>query len=151
MPSGALSRAPSPHSIDLVLPLVRPAPGGAAGLRPAELDVPAHDAPPAPDSPVGPETAGMVGPGVDDLKWAVRRRRLAQEISVEPQIAAPADNRPMRIPQAWKPPALTEVFHGEQGVGEEESSERRGSPGTGALLLAGESGLSHNSALILSK
>ena len=57
----------------------------------------------------------------------------------------------MRIPQAWKPPALTEVFHGEQGVGEEESSERRGSPGTGALLLAGESGLSHNSALILSK
>ena len=44
-----------------------------------------------------------------------------------------------------------EVFHGEQGVGEEESSERRGSPGTGAVLLAGESGLSLDSALILSK
>ena len=53
------------------------------------------------------------------------------------------------LAQGWT--ATAEVFHGEQGVGEEESSERRGSPGTGALLLAGESGLSHNSALILSK
>ena len=44
-----------------------------------------------------------------------------------------------------------EVFHGEQEVGEEESNERRGSPGTGAVLLAGAPGLSLNSALILSK
>ena len=44
-----------------------------------------------------------------------------------------------------------EVFHGEQVVGEEESNGRRGSPGTGAVLLAGAAGPSLNSALILSK
>ena len=43
-----------------------------------------------------------------------------------------------------------EVFHGEQGVGEEGPDERRCSPGTGALL-AGAAGFSLNSALILSK
>ena len=43
-----------------------------------------------------------------------------------------------------------EVFHGEQGVGEEGPDGRRCSPGTGALL-AGAAGLSLNSALILSK
>ena len=45
----------------------------------------------------------------------------------------------------------TEVFHGEQEVGEEESNARRCSPGTGSVLLAGAPGLSLNSALILSK
>ena len=44
-----------------------------------------------------------------------------------------------------------EVFHGEQGVVEEESSGRRCLPGTGAELLAGAPGLSLNSALIMSK
>ena len=43
-----------------------------------------------------------------------------------------------------------EVFHWEQDVGEEESNERRGSLGTGAVSLAGAPGLSLNSALILS-
>ncbi len=42
-----------------------------------------------------------------------------------------------------------EVFHGEQEVGE-ESKDRRCSPGTGSVLLAGEPGLSLNSVLILS-
>ena len=42
-----------------------------------------------------------------------------------------------------------EVFHGEQGVGE-ESKDRRCSPGTGSVPMAGASGLSLNSALILS-
>ena len=44
-----------------------------------------------------------------------------------------------------------EVFHGEQGVVEKESSGRRCPPGTGADLLAGAQGLSLNSAFILSK
>ncbi len=44
-----------------------------------------------------------------------------------------------------------EVFHGEQGVVEEESNEGRCSLGTEADLLAGGQGLSLNSALILSK
>ena len=43
-----------------------------------------------------------------------------------------------------------EVFHGEQGVGEEGPDERRCSPRRGALL-AGTAGFSLNSALILSK
>ena len=43
-----------------------------------------------------------------------------------------------------------EVFHEEQGVGEEGPDERRCSPGTKALL-AGTAGFSLNSALILSK
>ena len=43
-----------------------------------------------------------------------------------------------------------EVFHGEQGVREEESYGRRCPPGTGAELLA-EAGVSLNSELILSK
>ena len=45
-----------------------------------------------------------------------------------------------------------EVFHGEQEVQEvgEESNDRRGSLGTGSVLLAGAQGLSLNSALILS-
>ena len=42
-----------------------------------------------------------------------------------------------------------EVFHGEREVGE-ESKDRRCSPGTGSVLLAGAPGLSLNSALILS-
>ena len=44
-----------------------------------------------------------------------------------------------------------EVFHGEQGVVEEESIGRRCSAGTGAELLAGAQGFSLNSALILPK
>ena len=44
-----------------------------------------------------------------------------------------------------------EVFHGEQGVGEEEYSGRRSSSGTGAERLAGAPEFSLNSALILSK
>ena len=44
-----------------------------------------------------------------------------------------------------------EVFHGGQGIGEEEYSGRRCSPSTGAELLAGAPGFSLNSALILSK
>ena len=44
-----------------------------------------------------------------------------------------------------------EVFHGKQGVREEEYYGRRCPPGTGAELLAGALGLSLNSALILSK
>ena len=43
-----------------------------------------------------------------------------------------------------------EVFHGEQGVVEEEYYGRRCPPDTGAELLAGAPGLSLNSALILS-
>ena len=44
-----------------------------------------------------------------------------------------------------------EVFHGDQGiVVEGDSNERRGSPGQGIESLAGESGFSLNSALILS-
>ena len=43
-----------------------------------------------------------------------------------------------------------EVLHGEQEAGEEESNERRCSPGTGSALLAGAPGLSLNSSLILS-
>ena len=49
---------------------------------------------------------------------------------------------------SYRTPA--EVFHGEQGVGEGGFDERRGSPGTKALL-AGEPGFSLNSPLILSK
>ena len=44
-----------------------------------------------------------------------------------------------------------EVFHGEQGVVEEESNARRCAPGEGSESLAGAPGLSLNSALILSK
>ena len=44
-----------------------------------------------------------------------------------------------------------EVFHGEQGVVEEESNARRCAPGEGSESLAGTPGLSLNSALILSK
>ena len=44
-----------------------------------------------------------------------------------------------------------EVFHGEQGVVEEESNGRRCSSGTGGELLAGAPGSSLNSALILSR
>ena len=44
-----------------------------------------------------------------------------------------------------------EVFHGEQGVGEGKSNERRSSRGEGIESLAGEPGLSLNSALIQSK
>ena len=43
-----------------------------------------------------------------------------------------------------------EMFHGDQTVREEESKDRRCSPGTGSVLLAGAPGLSLNSALILS-
>ena len=44
-----------------------------------------------------------------------------------------------------------EVFHGDQGIAVEGGSdERRGSPGQGTGSLAGESGFSLNSALILS-
>ncbi len=43
-----------------------------------------------------------------------------------------------------------EVFHGGQGVKEDESSGRRCSPGTGGALLAGVPGFSLSSALILS-
>ncbi len=55
--------------------------------------------------------------------------------------------RPYRA-LGYRTPA--EVFHGEQGVGEEGPDERRCSPGTGALL-AGMAEFSLNSALILSK
>ena len=44
-----------------------------------------------------------------------------------------------------------EVFHGEQGAVDEQFRGRRCSPGEGTELLAGEPGLSLNSALILSK
>ena len=44
-----------------------------------------------------------------------------------------------------------EVFHGEQGAVEGESDGRRCSPGEGIESLVGESGLSLNSPLILSK
>ena len=44
-----------------------------------------------------------------------------------------------------------EAFHGEQGAVEGDSKERRGSPGQGIESLAGESGFSLNSPLILSK
>ena len=44
-----------------------------------------------------------------------------------------------------------EVFHGEQGPVVGDFNERRGSPGQGIESLAGESGFSLNSALILSK
>ena len=44
-----------------------------------------------------------------------------------------------------------EVFHGEQGAVDEQFRGRRCSPGEGTESLAGESGLSLNSALILSK
>ena len=44
-----------------------------------------------------------------------------------------------------------EVFHGEQGVVEEESNARRYAPGPGSESLAGAPGLSLSSALILSK
>ncbi len=43
-----------------------------------------------------------------------------------------------------------EVFHGEQGVVQEESNARRCAPGEGSESLAGAPGLSLNSALILS-
>ena len=56
--------------------------------------------------------------------------------------------RPHHSPD-YRTPA--EGFHGEQGFGEEKSDERRSSPGTGSVLLAGPPGLSLNSALILSK
>ena len=48
---------------------------------------------------------------------------------------------------SYRTPA--EVFYGEQDVVEEESSRRRGSPEQETQLLAGEPGLSLNSALIL--
>ena len=44
-----------------------------------------------------------------------------------------------------------EVFHGEQGVVEGDSNERRGSPGQGIESLKGASGFSLNSPMILSK
>ena len=44
-----------------------------------------------------------------------------------------------------------EVFHGDQGVVEEHSKERRGSPGQGTESPRRESGFSLNSALILLK
>ena len=44
-----------------------------------------------------------------------------------------------------------EVFHRDQDVVEGASNERRGSPGEGIESLAGESGFSLNSALVLSK
>ena len=44
-----------------------------------------------------------------------------------------------------------EVFHGDQGVMEGDSNERRGSPGQGTESLAGASGFSLSLALILSK
>ena len=44
-----------------------------------------------------------------------------------------------------------EVFHGEQGAVDEESSGRRCSPREGTESLAGEPGFSLDSALILSK
>ena len=43
-----------------------------------------------------------------------------------------------------------EVFHGEQGTGEGDSDERRGSLQEGTKSMAGEPGFSLNSALILS-
>ena len=86
-------RTASPRLVGFLRPFVRPAPVGAVGLGLASLEVSPHDATPASDLPVGPEPAGMVAPGVDDLERAVRRRRLAEKISVEPQVAAPADDR----------------------------------------------------------
>ena len=56
----------------------------------------------------------------------------------------------LRPHQALGYRTLAEVFHGEQGVGEEEPNERRSSPGMGSELLA-EAELSLTSALILSK
>ena len=44
-----------------------------------------------------------------------------------------------------------EVFYGDQGVVDGDSNERRGSPGQGIESLAGASGFSLNSPLILSK
>ena len=58
------------------------------------------------------------------------------------------DQRPHQA-LGYRTPA--EVFHGEQGVVQEEYNGRRCSAGTGADLLAGTQGLSPNSALILSK
>ena len=58
------------------------------------------------------------------------------------------DLRPHQA-MGYRTPA--QVFHGGQGVEEEESDGRRCSPGTGAELLEGAQGLSLNSALILSK
>ena len=57
----------------------------------------------------------------------------------------------LRLHQALGYRTPAEVFHGEQEVGEKESDARRGSPRTGSVPLAGASGLSHNSASILSK
>ena len=58
----------------------------------------------------------------------------------------------LRLHQALGYRTPAEVFHGEQEVQEdgEESNDRRGSLGTGSVLLAGAQGLSLNSALILS-
>ena len=44
-----------------------------------------------------------------------------------------------------------EVFHGDQGVVEENSNARRGSPEQGTKSMAREPGFSLNSALVLSK
>ena len=57
----------------------------------------------------------------------------------------------LRPHQALDYQTPAEVFHGKQGVTEEESDGRRCLPGTGGELLAGAPGFSLNSALILSK
>ena len=94
LPSGALPGA-SPRSVGCGCLLVHSTLGGAVGLLGAGIDFPisaAHDIPPAPDFPVGPEPARMIKPGVDDLERAVRRRGLAQKVAVEPLIATPKDD-----------------------------------------------------------
>ena len=58
------------------------------------------------------------------------------------------DQRPHQA-LGYRTPA--EVFHGEQGTVVGESIGRRCSPGEGTESLAGESGFSLNSPLILSK
>ena len=90
---GCAVRAASPRLGGRILPLWHPTSAGAVGLRFASLEVPtSHDASPAPDLPVGPEAAGVVASGVDDLERSIWGRRLADEITVEPLIAAPADH-----------------------------------------------------------
>ncbi len=59
-------------------------------------------------------------------------------------------NNGLRPHQALGYRTPAEVFHGEQGPVVGDSNERKCSPGQGAESIAGESGFSLNSALILS-
>lgn len=96
--------ASTPQSVNFGFLLVDPAYGGAIRMLRAGIDFPidsAHYIPPAPDFPIRPESAGMVNPGVYDLERAVRRCRLAEDIAIEPLVAAPTNyGWSVRIPQA---------------------------------------------------